>query len=896
MYSSSVKPTLNERVSSPTPNADVSYLAQAVQDSIMLNRLPMPEPTVFKGDPIHFIEWKAAFQSLIDKRNVSSADKLYYLKKYVAGSALKSLEGMFYRNDEEACKDAWKRLQDRYGQPFIIQRAFREKLASWPRILSKDSEGLRNLSDFLNSCKDAMPHVKGLEILNDCEENRKLVSKLPDWAAARWNRQVTQTLSATQDFPTFQEFSHFMSIEAEVACNPVTSFHALHDSEANKEKHNLKVSKNKASVFHTKIVTQHENPKPTEKITKPCLFCQGSEHQVHDCSKFFARSLEERRQFIRDTKLCYGCLKLGHSARDCRSRHSCNTCKGRHPTCLHDDSFIRRVKSSSVQGQENAHEKVTTSLSVESGSTPANTSMIVPVWLSSQNDPVSEKLVYALLDTQSDTVFIEYAVSQSLKVDSCPVTLKLTTMVGKDSLISSERVSGLRVRGFNSTVVLDLPPAYTKECIPVDRAHIPTRETASRWKHLAPLTDRIPPLQNCEVGLLIGYNCSRALAPREVILGADSEPHAVRTDLGWSIVGPSLAHHESQSAVIMCHRVSIKEIPAVTPTDVIKVLESDFKDTEENTRVVSQEDIMFLNKLEENIRMNKDSHLEMPLSFKKRPCLPNNEPLAVTRLQHLKRRLMKDQEYRQHYVKFMEDVIENGDAERVVDEGKEGEKWYIPHHRVYHSKKPGKLRVVFDCSARYKGTSLNDHLLTGPDLMNSLTGILLRFRLHPVALMCDIERMFHQFHVVEADRDYLRFLWWRNGDFDSQPQPFRMRVHLFGASSSPGCANYGLKHLAREGEHLYPLGSQFIMQDFYMDDGVSSVESAEKAIKLAQEARQLCALGGLRLHKFVSNNKAVLETIPPSECAVDVTAVDLSLTDQPLERALGIYWHLEHDH
>lgn len=69
----------------------------------------------------------------------------------------------------------------------------------------------------------------------------------------------------------------------------------------------------------------------------------------------------------------------------------------------------------------------------------------------------------------------------------------------------------------------------------------------------------------------------------------------------------------------MCHRVSIKEIPSVTPADVIKMLESDFKDTEENTRVVSQEDIMFLNKLEENIRMNKDSHLEMPLHSRKDP-------------------------------------------------------------------------------------------------------------------------------------------------------------------------------------------------------------------------------------------------------------------------------------
>lgn len=173
---------------------DVSYLAQAVQDSITLNRLPMPEPTVFTSDPTHFIEWKSSFQSLIDKRHISSADKLYYLKKYVVGSALKTLEGIFYRNDEEAYKDAWKSLKDRYGQPFTIQRTFREKLTNWPRIQPKDFEGLRNFSDFLTTCNDAMPHVKGLEILNDCEENRKLVSKLPDWAAARWNCQATQTL------------------------------------------------------------------------------------------------------------------------------------------------------------------------------------------------------------------------------------------------------------------------------------------------------------------------------------------------------------------------------------------------------------------------------------------------------------------------------------------------------------------------------------------------------------------------------------------------------------------------------------------------------------------------------------------------------------------------------
>lgn len=55
----------------------IAQLAQAVQDSITMNRLPMPEPTVFSGEPIHFIE---SFMSLIDQKGISAADKPYYLK------------------------------------------------------------------------------------------------------------------------------------------------------------------------------------------------------------------------------------------------------------------------------------------------------------------------------------------------------------------------------------------------------------------------------------------------------------------------------------------------------------------------------------------------------------------------------------------------------------------------------------------------------------------------------------------------------------------------------------------------------------------------------------------------------------------------------------------------
>ena len=74
----------------------------------------------------------------------------------------------------------------------------------------------------------------------------------------------------------------------------------------------------------------------------------------------------------------------------------------------------------------------------------------------------------------------------------------------------------------------------------------------------------------------------------------------------------------------------------------------------------------------------------------------------------------------------------------------EGDAWYVPHHEVYHPHKPGKIRVVFDCSAKFVGLSLNSMFYKGPDLTNSLVGVLTRFREDRVAVMADIESIFYQ--------------------------------------------------------------------------------------------------------------------------------------------------------
>ena len=152
----------------------------------------------------------------------------------------------------------------------------------------------------------------------------------------------------------------------------------------------------------------------------------------------------------------------------------------------------------------------------------------------------------------------------------------------------------------------------------------------------------------------------------------------------------------------------------------------------------------------------------MPLPFKQnQPSLPNNKACAFQLLVSLEWRLRRDQQYCADYVGFIKDIIACVDAEKVPEEELDNKPvWYIPHHGVYHPQKPGKICMVFNCSARFKDTSLNDNLLTGPELTNTLVGVLCRFRKDPIAIMCDVEKMFHQFHVRPEHQDYLRFLWW----------------------------------------------------------------------------------------------------------------------------------------
>ena len=168
----------------------------------------------------------------------------------------------------------------------------------------------------------------------------------------------------------------------------------------------------------------------------------------------------------------------------------------------------------------------------------------------------------------------------------------------------------------------------------------------------------------------------------------------------------------------------------------------------DSTIVMSVEDHRALTQMEDSVKI-VDGHYQLGLPWKNNfTSLPNDRECALTRLNHLKKHFQHNPDLFERYKVTIKGHVSSGYARLVphceleVDE--DTPVWFLHHHPVFHPQKLGKVRVVFNCADKYKGTSLSDQLLQGPDLTNWLVGVLIHFCQESIAMMADIEGMFHQ--------------------------------------------------------------------------------------------------------------------------------------------------------
>ena len=132
-----------------------------------------------------------------------------------------------------------------------------------------------------------MDKISSLKVLNDDQENHKMMSKLPRWAATRWGRSVYSWKEEKGDFPPFSEFVKFVVKESDIACDPVNQGYGKLGGkfpvQYNGKSRNTLVTKSEENNPNNNEKTKVENP-----TANSCTLCKG-DHELDSCQEFYKK-------------------------------------------------------------------------------------------------------------------------------------------------------------------------------------------------------------------------------------------------------------------------------------------------------------------------------------------------------------------------------------------------------------------------------------------------------------------------------------------------------------------------------------------------------------------------------------------------------------------------------
>jgi hypothetical protein len=203
------------------------------------------------------------------------------------------------------------------------------------------------------------------------------------------------------------------------------------------------------------------------------------------------------------------------------------------------------------------------------------------------------------------------------------------------------------------------------------------------------------------------------------------------------------------------------------------------------------------------------------------------------------------------------------------------------------------MRNVYDASARYKGTSLNENLLMGPNLLVDMIHPLMRMRMYKYAFTADVKSMFHRVFINERDQQCQRIVWRRS--LDEPMQVFIQQVMLFGPKSSPFVSQFVKNKTADKFQDKYPSAARALRDFTYMDDLLSSEPTAEKAIEVSTQCIEILKSINWDLIGFQSNSLEVLRALNKDH--IKRESIDIMTTEESTytTKVLGIAWNIKTD-
>ncbi|XP_076247789.1 uncharacterized protein LOC143187453 [Calliopsis andreniformis] len=850
--------TINRQLEGLRPsNAATSSVRKADSpNTVMIKQentlLPKIEIKPYDGNPIEWHSFHDTFKTLVhDNLDIPSVQKFHLLKNALRGEIASVVSAL--NASEPNYLVAWDLLQKRCNKPRQIVQSHLKVLFELPEVMRDAPANLRSLAE------QAQMHVKALATLGlptgqwDAILVYMIGKKLDKITRRGWERTLEN-----EDMPTFEQLLNFINKQArgEEIEIEVLSSHRRNVYQERSQRNNV------GSRGHSYVATANSNK---------CVMCEGN-HEIYQCNQFLKAAVRDRLEVIRRSRLCINCFRSNHVVKNCQAT-GCRKCKQKHNTLLHFNNENRvNLNNNSTQAVDQAGNSGSNAnaLTVTCGS---------EVLLGTAQIKILDRFnkehdCRVLLDGGSQTHFITEELAEKLQLQKQAVNLTFSGL-GQQATKAQYLVK---------TVVKARHSSFTSQVsfitLPFLTGLLPSRQV-DRSNMQVPRNIKLADPEFHKPGkidALLGNTLFFKLLSIGQIRLSNSAVILQKTLLGWIVTGESNIQpkYRTPTLVNSFHIATSLDKTLNKFWEVESFVDKQFLSAEER----AAEELF-----KQSTVRDTDGRYCVRLPFNERKqLLGNSREVALKRFYALERKLHLNKGLLDSYSEFLKEYEQLGHMTQVsVKETSKG--FYLPHHAVVkESSETTKVRVVFDASAKSStGVSLNETLLIGPNLQDTLYKLLLRFRSYSYVLTADIEKMFRQVKVHAEDRSYQRILW-RN----SQDQPvktYELNTVTYGTASAPFLAVRCLQQLANDEQNKFPRAAAIFKRDFYMDDLLTGAATRDLALKIRDEAIALARVGGFNLRQWTSNDAELIKDLDTSN-----HERTLSLDIDETRKALGICW------